>query len=288
MAEAIGPTIRRMQLGKQLTQVRKEAGFSTPKAAVEALDISEAQYRRVELGLSGFRKLADLVGVLKHFGVTDKDDLAHFTSLHKDGQNRGWWSSYAKTMSSGMKIYVGLEDGAKSIRAWQPGVVHGLLQTERYAQALFATHKPVDELTTEEVMRGVELRMERREILARENPVEFRVVLDEAALRREVGSQEVMHEQYEELIKLCERSNVFIHVIPMNKPAYRCQADFAVLDFGEGLPTAVQMDMTDGEVRMTDKDAEVRTYTRRFDALRDGALSTDETSKFLHQLTRKS
>ncbi|MFE0773355.1 helix-turn-helix domain-containing protein [Streptomyces sp. NPDC058861] len=287
MAAPIGPTVRRMQLGKQLTQVRKQAGFSTPKAAVEGLEISEAQYRRVEGGQSAFRRASDLVTVLEHFGVTDKDDIEHFISLHRDGQNRGWWSSYARTMSSGMKIYVGLEDGAKAIRAWQPNVVHGLLQTEKYAEALFATHKPVDEMTTEEVIRGVEVRMERREILTRDNPVEFRVVLDEAALRREVGSREVMREQHEELIALSERSNVFIHVIPLSKATYRCPSDFAVLDFDDGLPTIVQMDMPDGEVRMTDKADQIRTYSRRFDALRDGALSTGETSKFLHQLARE-
>ncbi|MGW3387441.1 helix-turn-helix domain-containing protein [Streptomyces cinereoruber] len=276
-----------MQLGKQLTQVRKQAGFSTPKAAVEGLEISEAQYRRVEGGQSAFRKASDLITVLEHFGVTDKDDIEHFISLHRDGQNRGWWSSYARTMSSGMKIYVGLEDGAKAIRAWQPNVVHGLLQTQKYAEALFASHKPVDEMTTEEVIRGVEVRMERREILTRDNPVEFRVVLDEAALRREVGSREVMREQYEELTALSERSNIFIHVIPLNKATYRCMSDFAVLDFDDGLPTIVQMDMPDGEVRMTDKTDQIRTYSRRFDALRDGALSTEETSKLLHQLARE-
>ncbi|MFE0640141.1 DUF5753 domain-containing protein [Streptomyces sp. NPDC058877] len=276
-----------MQLGKQLTQVRKQAGFSTPKAAVEGLEISEAQYRRVELGQSAFRRAADLITVLEHFGITDKGDLKHFTDLHRDGQTRGWWSSYARTMSSGMKIYVGLEDGAEAIRAWQPNVVHGLLQTRGYAEALFATHKPVDEMTTEEVIRGVEVRMERREILTRDNPVEFRVVLDEAALRREVGGPEVMREQYEELASLSTRSNVFIHMIPLDKATYRCPSDFAVLDFDEGLPTIVQMDMPDGEVRMTDKADQIRTYSRRFDALRDGALSTEETSKFLHQLARE-
>ncbi|MBD0710668.1 MULTISPECIES: DUF397 domain-containing protein [unclassified Streptomyces] len=74
--------------------------------------------------------------------------------------------------------------------------------TQVRKEVLFATHKPVDELTTEDIMQGIELRMERREILTRESPVEFRVVLDEAALRRVVGSREVMREQYEELIKL--------------------------------------------------------------------------------------
>ncbi|MET8506877.1 DUF5753 domain-containing protein [Streptomyces sp. NPDC004787] len=276
-----------MQLGKQLMQVRKQAGYSTPRSAVEGLDISEAQYRRVELGQSAFRKVSDLVIVLEHFGVTDKADIEHFTALHRDGQNRGWWSSFARSMSSGMKLYVGLEDGAKAIRAWQPDMVHGLLQTESYARALFETHKPVDEMTTEEVLRGVEARMERRGILTRDNPVELRVVLDEPALRRVVGGPEVMREQYEELAELSERSNVFIHLIPTTKATYRCQSDFAVLDFDDGLPTIVQLDMPEGEVRMTDKMAEVRTYSRRFDALRDGALSTEETSKFLHQLTRE-
>ncbi|MEU7028869.1 DUF5753 domain-containing protein, partial [Streptomyces sp. NPDC046275] len=225
--------------------------------------------------------------VLQRFGVEDQDDLDHFISLHKDSLNRGWWSNYSRTMSTGMKLYVGLEDGAKLIRAWQPDVVHGLLQTEAYARALFGAHKPVDELTTEAVELGVQLRMERREILSRDKPVEMRAILDEAALRRIVGSREVMREQYAELIRLNERDNVFVHIVPTAKPTYRCQYDFALLDFGEGLPTAVQMDKIDGGSEITDKTTEVWTFSRRFERLRDGALPIEETPKFLEQLSRE-
>ncbi|WP_328491284.1 helix-turn-helix domain-containing protein [Streptomyces zaomyceticus] len=276
-----------MQLGKQLTQLRKKAGFTNLKEAMEGLGISDAQYRRVENGESAFRKQSDLVAVLQRFDVEDQDDIDHFIALHKDSLNRGWWSNYSRTMSTGMKLYVGLEDGAMAIRAWQPDVVHGLLQTEEYTRALFDAHKPVDELTTEAVELGVQLRMERRDILAREKPVEMRTILDEAALRRVVGSREVMREQYDELIKLTKRENVYIHIVPLSKASYRCQYDFALLDFGEGLPTAVQMDKIDGGSEITDKTTEVWTFSRRFERLRDGALPIEETPKFLEQLSRE-
>ncbi|WP_370418982.1 helix-turn-helix domain-containing protein [Streptomyces sp. QH1-20] len=287
MAAPIGPTVRRMQLGHELQQLRRQAGFTNLKEVVDGLGFSDAQLRRVENGESAFRKQSDLVAALERYGVTDQDDVAHFTELHRQSLNRGWWSTYSRTMSSGMKIYVGLEDGATNMRAWQPSVIFGLLQTENYARELFRTHKPIDELTTEQVERGVELRMERREILTRENPVTARFILDEAALRHVVGGSEVMREQYRELIKMSELDNVSLHVLPLSKPAYRCAFDFTVLDFGAGLPTAVQMDLIDGGVNITDKTTEVWAFSRRFDALRDGALPPEETPKFLEQLARE-
>ncbi|PNE43496.1 DNA-binding protein [Streptomyces noursei] len=287
MAAPTGPTVRRMQLGLELETLRKRAGYTNLKDVVEGLAISESQYRRVENGTSAFRRHSDLVTVLKKFGVTSKEDVDLLVDIHRDSLNRGWWSTYARTMPSGMAMYVGLEDGAKTIRGWQPNIIFGLLQTEPYARAVFQSAKQVEEKTTEFVERGVALRMERKELLTRDNAPEFRAILDEAALRRVMGSADVMREQIKHLAELAALENVTLQVLPMNTPTYRCQNDFTLLEFGAPLPTIVQMDMVDGGSNISDKDTEVWTFSRRFDALRDGAIPVGETPKFLHQLARE-
>ncbi len=289
MAAPTGPTVRRVQLGRELERLRLQAGFKTEKEAVKDLkvSISSSQLYRVEKGTSAFRRASDLEALLNHYGIKNQEDIDFLVGIHRDGLSRGWWSTYARTMPSGMAMYIGLEDGAKAIRAWQPGVVFGLLQTRDYARAVFEAAKPVEERTTEFVERGIALRMERQEILTRENPVEIRAILDEAVLRRVMGSREIMRNQIEHLLELAALANVTIHILPLSSPTYRAHFDFALLEFADPIPTVVQMDTYDGASNLTDKDTEVWMFSRRFDALRDGALPLAETPKFLHQLSRE-
>ncbi len=287
MAAPTGPTVRRVQLGKELERLRVRAGFKSLKEAVKGTDISDSQLYRVERGTSAFRRAADLVTLLTRYGITDQEDVDFLVEIHRDSLNRGWWSTYARTMPSGLAMYIGLEDGAKSIRAWEPGVVFGLFQTEEYARKLFEAGKLVEEQTTEFVERGVALRMERQEILTRDSPVEIRAILDESALRRIIGTREIMVTQIERLIDLAGLDNVTLQVLPLNQSAYRAHFNFTLMDFEDPVPTVVQMDMPDGASNLTDKDTEVWRYTRRFDALRDGAIPVAETPKFLHQLSRE-
>ncbi|QDY81010.1 helix-turn-helix domain-containing protein [Streptomyces qinzhouensis] len=275
-----------MQLGWELRRLRKNVGF-TRVQAVEGLNFSETKLYRVEEGQTALPKQSDLRDLLERYGITDESDVEFLVEIHRDSLNRGWWSAYRSTMPSGMAMYVGLEDGAKTIRSWQPDVVFGLLQTEAYMRAMFTTAKLVDEMTTEFIERSVELRMERKDVLTRENPAEIRVLMDEAALRRQVGSREIMLEQYEELARLAETGNVSIQVLPMGASVYRCSYDFAMLEFEGSLPTVIQMDIAEGGTSISDKDTTVWSFSRRFDALRDGALPVGETPKFLQQLSRE-
>lgn len=287
VAAPTGPTVRRVQLGLELERLRKQAGFTNLKDAVKGLDVSDSQLYRVEKGTSAFRKVADLVALLERYNITDKDDVEFLVNIHRDSLNRGWWSIYSRTMPSGLAMYVGLEDGCKTMRAWQPDVVLGLFQTEEYARAVFEAGKTVEERTTEFVERGIALRMERQEILTRDNPVEMRALLDEAALRRVRGSREITRRQIEHLAELSKLDNVALQVLPQTSPTYRFSYDFTLLEFGDPIPAAVQMDLADGGSNLTDKDTEVWKFSRRFDALRDGALPVGDTPSFLQQLARE-
>ncbi|MFE5842032.1 helix-turn-helix domain-containing protein [Streptomyces niveus] len=276
-----------MQLGLELERLRKQAGFTNLKDAVKGTSFSDSQLYRVEKGTSAFRRAADLVALLARYEITDQDDVAFLVDIHRDSLNRGWWSTYSRTMPSGVAMFVGLEDGATSMRAWQPDVVSGLFQTQDYARALFEAAKPVEEHTTEFVERGIALRMERQDILTRDNPVEMRGLLDEAALRRVTGSRAIMQKQIAHLEELSNLDNVALQVLPQDVPTYRFSHDFTIMGFADPIPAVVQMDLPDGGSNLTDRDTEIWKFSRRFDALRDAALPVGRTSRFLHQLARE-
>ncbi|MER7795047.1 helix-turn-helix transcriptional regulator [Streptomyces sp. NPDC097640] len=286
MAAPTGPTVRRMQLGWELKRLRDKAGFTLAEA-VDGLTFSTTKLYRVENGLSALPKSADLRALLDRYGVEDEEDVDFLTDIHRDSLNRGWWSLFRSVLPSGMGMYIGLESGARSVRAWQPNVVLGLLQTERYAREMFQAAKPVHETTTEFVERHIQIRMERKRALTRrDNPLQLWVIQDEASLRRVVGSREVMREQYEEILKLARLDNVTVQILPLSTATYRTGANFNLLEFGTPLPTVVQSDAAEAS-EISDKDITIWAFARRFEALQAGALAPGETPAFLQQLARE-
>lgn len=285
MAAPTGPTVRRMQLGGELRRLREKAGFTLAEA-VEGLTFSLSKLYRVENGLTALKAASELRFLLDRYGVTDEEDIDFLVEIHRDSLNRGWWSQYRSTMPSGMAMYVGLESGARTIRAWHPSVIFSLLQTERYVRSMLEASKTVEEITTEFVERTIQLRMERKEQLVRNHKgAELWAILDEAALRKVVGGPDVMREQYEEIIRLSKLDNVTVQVLPLASATYRCSANFTVLDFDDPQLTVVQTDVPEGGSNVTDKDTTVWAFNRRFDALRAGALAPGESPTFVHRLT---
>ncbi|MEU5647447.1 helix-turn-helix domain-containing protein [Streptomyces milbemycinicus] len=275
-----------MQLGWELKRLRDKAGFTLAEA-VDGLTFSTTKLYRVENGLSALPKAADLRALLDRYGVEDEEDVDFLTDIHRDSLNRGWWSLFRSVLPSGMGMYIGLESGAHSIRAWQPNVVLGLLQTERYAREMFQAAKSVEETTTEFIERHIQIRMERkRALVRRENPMELWVIQDEASLRRVVGSPDVMRQQYEEILRLSQLDNVTIQILPMATATYRPGSNFTLLEFGTPLPTVVQSDAADGS-EISDKDTTIWSFSRRFEGLRADALAPGETPTFLQRLRRE-
>ncbi|QLE72499.1 helix-turn-helix domain-containing protein [Streptomyces rectiverticillatus] len=285
MAARRGPTFRRRELGKELRRLRERKGYSTKEAAA-AIESSEAKLNRVETGHNQLPRVRDLEDLLDFYGVTDPDDRDHLLMLHRESLSSDWYRPYQNFLPSGAVLYAGLETDAATIRAWHSQVVFALLQTESYARSIFMTSKSVDERTTEFVEENVALRMKRKEILLREDPPELRVILDEAALRRAIGSPEIMREQYKEIERVAALDHVTVQIMPQNLVTYRSGANFVLLNFDAKLDSVVMLESALGTT-LSDKTREVGAYTRRFDAMREGALAPVKTPEFLHRLARE-
>ncbi|MEV6691590.1 helix-turn-helix transcriptional regulator [Micromonospora sp. NPDC051196] len=110
-----------------------------------------------------------------------------------------------------------IEREAVSLRWYDPAVVPGLLQTETYARAILRADAL---LTDEQVEKRLLARMARQEVLARDEPPQLIAILDEQALRRQVGDRATMHEQLEHLLAACARPHIQVRVIPAETPWY--------------------------------------------------------------------
>ncbi|MFB8777782.1 helix-turn-helix domain-containing protein [Streptomyces broussonetiae] len=292
MAAKRGRTGQRLELGLQLRQLREGCGLGdrggglTRKQAVQGLRISEASLLRIENGALNFRNIGDLRKLLDKYGVTDEDVIESLINLNRESGHQDWLTQFRGLVPTGMPAFVGLEPEARSMRAYHPTLVYGLLQTKAYARTLLESNKPIEETTSEFVRSSVELRMKRQEVLTREDPVKLRVILAEASLRNVIGGRDVMREQYERLETVASWDHVTLQVLPF-RASYRSTNDFAILDLGDDLPPRVQIDSAWGATHTSDKRREVDRFVRRFDAMTASALPPEDTPEFLHRLRRE-
>ncbi|MGW1073527.1 helix-turn-helix domain-containing protein [Streptomyces sp. NPDC002537] len=160
--------------------------------------------------------------------------------------------------------YVELEEGAESIRAFQGQVVHGLLQTEGYAHAMFTAARAVnpDDL--------VAARMSRQSFLERETRRWF--ILDEPVLIRPIGGRDVMREQLQRLLIAGQDPRTVIQVIPRSVAAHAAlNGSFTLLSFDQGSDVLHVQGFPQG--RTTADTCEVEEAAYAYDLLRAVALS---------------
>ncbi|OKH97810.1 transcriptional regulator [Streptomyces sp. CB02923] len=107
--------------------------------------------------------------------------------------------------------YLRYEADAIAVSSYQAQLVPGLLQTEAYARHLIESRWPP--LDREAIEQRIAFRMERQPLLDKETRT-FSFVINEVALRHEVGTRREHEEQLRRLLEACERRNVTLQVLP--------------------------------------------------------------------------
>jgi hypothetical protein len=177
--------------------------------------------------------------------------------------------------------FVQLEQEALSVSSYCVQLIHGLLQTEGYARALYDHAVPPVE--SEEVEQHVALRMERKALLDRRPVALVSVVLEEAALRRLIGGAEVMHTQYERLVEYAGRPNVALQVMPMSRAGHAGLAGpMTVIETPEEV-TLVYLE-GQGNSHLVSKPTDVGLLSRRYAMIRTQALDPEESVRLIKQL----
>jgi transcriptional regulator with XRE-family HTH domain len=235
-----GPTALRILLGAQLRRLREAQGITLEEAG-KVIRASGSKLSRLETGRVSFKD-RDIADLLTFYGVTDEQQRDALRELARSANARGWWHDYSDILPSWFEAYVGLEEAATSIRAYEIQFVPGLLQTEDYARAVtMLGHLGAP---AEEIDRRVRLRMARQALLAEPRPVHLWAVLDEAVLRRPAGRPGVMRRQLQHLLEAADRPNVTIQVVPFRAGAHAAAGGaFSILRFAErDLPDVVYLE----------------------------------------------
>jgi transcriptional regulator with XRE-family HTH domain len=271
------PTVRLRRLAAELRSLRSSSGLTrdevVERTGINAVTMYRIEHARVRPQTRTLRTLLDLYGV-------DKEQQADLVALLRDARERGWLHAYQSELPEQYMNFIGFEGEARSSWNYESLFVPGLLQTADYALAVIRGGFPT--ASREEIERRVEVRMERQEVLRNDNPLELWGIVDEAALRRQIGGPAVMRAQLRHLSEAAELPNVTFQVIPFDVGAHAgMPGSFVFLQFAEAaIPDVIYVDSMAGELFL-EEEGDVRRYKLVFEHLRAVAASPDASRSLI-------
>ncbi|MER7467096.1 helix-turn-helix transcriptional regulator [Streptomyces sp. NPDC097981] len=253
-------------LGRQLKAWREAAGMR-PADFGTAIQYGEDQVRKVEAGKRIPRpEYLDRADEVLNAGGRIKAMKADLEQVR-----------YPKKVRALAK----LEGKAVELAAYGNHNIHGLLQTEGYARALFEMAQPPQ--SPEEVERGVAARLARQSIFERSPGAALSFVQEEVTLRRTIGGTMVRRTQLERLLELGQLRNVTIQVMPTNCDDHAgMEGLIQVLKFADGSAVGRGEGIFNG--RPVSDPKQLRILELQYGMIRAQALSPRESRAFVEKL----
>jgi hypothetical protein len=133
----------------------------------------------------------------------------------------------------------------------------------------------------------VEVRLRRQQLLDRDSPPRYRVLIDEAVLHRPTGGPEVMVTQIDKILELTGEGKLTAQIVPFGAGAIASQdSNFVLLEFGDsGLSSVVFIESLVNN-QILEKQADVERYREAIEHLRDSALTPRESRNRMIELRK--
>ena len=258
------PTVRQRELGLRLRKTRTGLGLTVEDVA-RKLMCSPAKVSRLETGAR--RPVPRDVRELCSIYSLDEKASDELMQLVRQAREPAWWNKYDEIE---LVPYIGLEQDASSITAYDLHYLPGLLQTEDYARALIRAINP--KIRQDTLEQRVRTRLRRQQRLEGDNPPRYHALIDEAAFHRRVGSDALMTAQVDKVVNLAEDGKAVVQLIPFDKGAYPA-ADimFVLLEFAQLPPVVFVEGLVDSQ--HFDRPDQVQRYREVIESIRDSALS---------------
>ncbi|WP_031172210.1 helix-turn-helix domain-containing protein [Streptomyces durhamensis] len=241
------PMFYRQLLSSQLQEARKKAGYSQPDVAQET-GWSLSKVMRLESGRVRI-SMTDLKALIGFYGLS-AESAAELRRAAEEARRQPWWYDYRSLLSEGFQAYLGYEASASVIRNFEALFVPGLLQTEAYARTI------LQQSVVPEKDDLLDLRMKRQErTLGESSTTELRFLIDEAALRRVVGSPAVMKAQLDHLEAVSSLDHVNVGVVPFTSGLYPLlRSPYVIFEFAKvEQERVVYLENPDGSVILNNK-----------------------------------
>jgi transcriptional regulator with XRE-family HTH domain len=169
------------------------------------------------------------------------------------------------------------EAAADSLHIFEPMLITGLLQTEDYARVVLSAGNHPDK-----VEQLVATRMQRQEVLRREDPPWVVHLAAEYAIRRMVGGPKVMRPQLQRLLDAMQEPNITLQLVPEDAPVYLSVAS-TLMSFHDG-PDVAYTETGEIPGGITKERRYVDRLKARFDVARAAALPAVASEQLIRKV----
>lgn len=265
---------RARSLKAVLRDVLKRSGTSAREVARQ-LGVSHMKVNRWLDDDSSVPSTEDLSAFLAVLQVTG-EERDRILSMARS-PDVDWLVSGPSGINPQLASVLECERDAIRIFEWQPLVWPGLLQASDYARAVISRS---GDLASQEMETRVMMRIARRDILTRRNPVQFTALVGLPAVQGGVGGPEVMADQLSHVRGVAERGNVTIQVVDLSgdwTPGH--VGPFILYEF-TNMPATVYLEHYRSGAFLVDK-ADVDAYKTAAETIRRAAMSPDDTARLI-------
>ncbi|ADP78383.1 helix-turn-helix domain-containing protein [Pseudofrankia inefficax] len=252
-------------VGAALARLRRESGLTGVEVAKRS-GVSQGQISKIEnsrvtpsqADVVRFAGALDLPGALVADLVERSRQAQALARERRRGANR--------SVAANQEDYLEEEGRARHLRAFEPILVPGLLQTSEYARRVINRFYAViygdDRQGWPDTAAAVRLRLERQERLY-DPDRDFKFIISESALRARFGAKDywplLMAAQIQRIESACELPNVEIRIVPTDT-----SLPFPAIEPFEIMDDAVVITESTAGSSRRDRDG-VEIYARVFD-----------------------
>lgn len=274
--KATSSTPRTRALAAGLREAREACGLGLRQFA-RLLDIAPQVLSLWEKGLR-LPTVADVALIVGYLHV-ESEQRDHLLELASMAREPGWLTARPYERLDTLNTMVACERAAVSITNWALGVIPGLLQTADYARAVLSNSN----LTLEQADVRLKIRLDRQKALTRLDPLRLNAVIHETAFREQLGSADIMSDQYDRLLAVSRLPNVSLRIVRSGQGYHPgLLSSFMIYEYEEAHPIVYLEHYHAGA--FSSDDGHIASYRRLTKMLAEIALSEEESRDLIAEV----
>lgn len=210
----MNPSTKKVRFGRILRELRLRKGIGSRELSrlsrIHQSYISKFENGALDPNKDHLAKIAEALSL----SISERNRLLSWHKLLDQD-----FSPFVsrQQVAEGQNIVKQLEESAVLIRTFQLAVIPGLLQTEEYMKAIFATERYSDRATsTADIRKAISGRLE-RQLIFKDASKRVSFVVHESALQNRIASEHVMLKQIQHLQNVASEGEINLGIIPANR-----------------------------------------------------------------------
>jgi transcriptional regulator with XRE-family HTH domain len=272
-------TPKAQALGSALRRAREDNGIKLRELAAR-IDHDPGVVSRWENG-DRIPKPENVARILTTIGVNGTR-YEEIIALAYNTDAPLWIASGLPEQRQQLAALVDAERKATKITNVAPLLVPGLLQTNRYIHAVMSGGGvPVADIETR-----MAIRIARRDVLTRSQPVTLVAFVGEAVLHQVIGNRDTVREQLTHLIHMARRPNIDMRLIPYDSEWHPAlEGAFDLIESDRSVPVVHLENRRSGF--FLHEEADVRAYQQAVGMVRRVALSPELSISRIHHAVKR-